>query len=179
MSLKHKFPFRWIACGFLTIGMLGFVSTPVVSAAGPSTEHPTLERNDIREVQKSLNDKGFDCGPADGYLGPRTRAGIRQFQTSENLPVTGRLDAETAGKLGVGPESIGGSFAGAGHDVAEGGTELGHEMKQGKPVAAGKEFGLGIGRAAQKVGQGVVKAVTPDSDRGDRKEQQEEPIKKN
>ena len=94
-----------------------------------------LRHEDIKEAQESLNSKGFDAGPADGVLGPRTRAGIRQFQESENLPVTGRLDAETAGKLGVGPESIGGNFAGAGHDVAEGSKELGHEVKQGKPVA--------------------------------------------
>jgi peptidoglycan hydrolase-like protein with peptidoglycan-binding domain len=174
MSLKHKFPFRWVACGFLTIGMLGLVSTPVVSAADPSTQHPTLQQKDIREVQQSLNDKGFDCGPADGYLGPRTRTGIRQFQKSENLSVTGRLDAETAGKLGVGPESISGNFAGAGHDVADGSVELGHEMKEGKPIAAGKEFGLGIGRAAEKIGHGVVQAVTPDSDRENREERQKQ-----
>jgi lipid-binding SYLF domain-containing protein len=156
-----------------------------VSSASPSGEKKgsplrtagssaALRHEDIKKVQTNLNDKGFDCGPADGYLGPRTRVGIRQFQESENLPGTGRLDAETAGKLGVGPESIGGNFAGAGHDVAEGSKELGHEVKQGKPVAAGKEFGKGIGRAAQKVGAGVVQAVSPDSDRGDREEQQKQ-----
>ena len=63
-----------------------------------------LRRDDIKEAQKRLKEKGFDVGPADGVLGPRTRAGIRQYQESESLPVTGHLDAETAGKLGVGPE---------------------------------------------------------------------------
>jgi peptidoglycan hydrolase-like protein with peptidoglycan-binding domain len=69
-----------------------------------------MSRDDIKQAQKSLNDKGFDVGPSDGVMGSRTRAGIRQFQKSENLPVTGRLDAETADKLGVGPESIAGNF---------------------------------------------------------------------
>jgi lipid-binding SYLF domain-containing protein len=64
-----------------------------------------LNRDDIKQAQKSLNDKGFDVGAADGSMGPRTRAGIRQFQESEKLPVTGRLDAETAGRLGVGPQA--------------------------------------------------------------------------
>lgn len=172
MFSARRIPSRWVACTFLTIGMLGLSPTPLVSAADSGQEQPALQQEDIKEVQKSLRDKGFETGPADGYLGPRTRAGIRQFQESEKLPVTGRLDAETAGKLGVGPESISGNFAGAGHDVAEGSKELGHEVKQGKPVAAGKEFGKGIGRAAQKVGAGVVQAVSPDSDRGDREEQQ-------
>ena len=119
-------------------------------------------------MQKSLNDKGYDAGPVDGVLGTRTRAAIRQYQASEKLTVNGRLDAETAGKLGVGPESIGGSFKGAGQEVGQGGQELGHEMQQGKPIAGGKEFGLGVGRAAKKVASGVKKAVTTDSDRGDR-----------
>ncbi len=143
-----------IAVGVLLLGVL-----PSASAA--SSE-------EIRTVQKSLNDKGYDAGPVDGVLGTRTRAAIRQYQTSEKLTVNGRLDTETAGRLGVGPESIGGSFKGAGQEVGQGGKELGHEMRQGKPIAGGKEFGLGIGRAAQKVGSGVKKAVTTDSDRGDR-----------
>lgn len=138
---------------------------PMVSAADkPAVSH----HRDIKTVQQSLSDKGFNPGPADGRLGPRTRAGIRQYQKSENLAVTGRLDAETAGKLGVGPESIGGSFEGAGQEVGKGGQEVGHEMKSGKPLAAGKEFGKGMGRAGEKVGKGIKKAVTTDSDRGDR-----------
>ncbi len=152
---------RFIVVVTLTValGLLGLSLTPTALAAGSE---------DIRTVQKSLNDKGYDAGPVDGVLGSRTRAAIRQYQASEKLPVNGRLDAETAGKLGVGPESIGGSFKGAGQEVGQGGQELGHEMKEGKPIAGGKEFGLGVGRAAQKVASGVKKAVTTDSDRGDR-----------
>jgi peptidoglycan hydrolase-like protein with peptidoglycan-binding domain len=172
MVLKRRNPSCWLGRTFLAIGMLGLSATAVLAADDAAKVPLALQQKDIQEVQKSLTDKGFDTGPADGHLGPRTRAGIRQYQESEKLPVTGRLDAQTAGKLGVGPESIGGEFSGAGHDVAEGSKELGHEVKQGKPVAAGKEFGKGIGRAAQKVGEGVVKAVNPDSDRGDREEQQ-------
>jgi peptidoglycan hydrolase-like protein with peptidoglycan-binding domain len=143
----------------VALGVLGLSLTPSASAA--SSE-------DIRKVQQSLNDKGYDAGPVDGVLGARTRAGIRQYQASEKLTVTGRLDVETAGKLGVGPESIGGSFKGAGQEVKEGGQELGHEMQQGKPIAGGKELGIGVGRAAQKVASGVKTAATTDSDRGDR-----------
>jgi len=143
----------------VAFGVLGLSLAP--SALAASSE-------EIRTVQKSLNDKGYDVGPVDGVMGHRTRAAIRQYQASEKLKVNGRLDPETAGKLGVGPESIGGSFKGAGQEVGQGGQELGHEMQQGKPIAGGKEFGLGVGRAAQKVAGGVKKAVTTDSDRGDR-----------
>lgn len=143
-------------------------ASPMQSAQPPGK----LRREQIQQAQQSLNDKGFDVGRADGVMGARTRAGVRLFQQSENLPVTGRLDSETLGRLGVGPGSIGGNFTGAGRDVAKGSRELGQEIKQGKPVAAGKEFGKGVGRAAEKIGAGVVDAVSPDSDRGDREEQQ-------
>ena len=152
---------RFITVATLTValGVLGLSLTPSALAASS---------DDIKKVQKSLIDKGYDAGPVDGVLGPRTRAGIRQYQAAEKLTVTGRLDEETAGKLGVGPESIGGSFEAAGQEVGQGGKELGHEMKQGKPIAGGKEFGVGVGRAAKDVASGVKKAVTTDSDRGER-----------
>jgi peptidoglycan hydrolase-like protein with peptidoglycan-binding domain len=143
----------------VALGVLGLCLTATASAAGSEG---------IKKVQQSLSDKGYNAGPIDGILGHRTRAAIREFQKAEKLPVTGRLDAETAGRLGVGPESIGGSFETAGHEIGRGGQELGHEMKHGKPIAGGKEFGKGVGRAAQSVGSGVKKAVTTDSDRGDR-----------
>ena len=147
----------------LALGVLGLTFAPTASAAS---------HKDAKAVQQSLSDKGFYHGPIDGIVGPQTRAGIREYQKSENLPVTGRLDAETAGKLVVGPESIGGEFKGAGQEVGQGGKEVGHEMKEGKPLAAGKEFGKGMGRAGEKVGQGVKKAVTTESDRGDREKKQ-------
>jgi peptidoglycan hydrolase-like protein with peptidoglycan-binding domain len=143
----------------VALGVLGLSLSPFASAA-------TSE--EISTVQKSLNDKGYDAGPVDGVLGSRTRAGIRQYQAAEKLTVTGRLDAQTAGKLGVGPESIGGSFKEAGQEVGQGGKELGHEMQKGKPVAGGKELGIGVGRAAKDVASGVKNAVTTDSDRGER-----------
>lgn len=145
---------------------------PKTSAMSAKQTPGKLRRDQVKRAQESLNDKGFNAGAADGVMGARTRAAVRRFQESEKLPVTGRLDTETAGRLGVGPDSVGGNFTGAGHDVAEGSRELGHEVKQGKPIAAGKEFGKGIGRAAEKIGDGVVDAVSPDSDRGDREEQQ-------
>jgi peptidoglycan hydrolase-like protein with peptidoglycan-binding domain len=124
--------------------------------------------NDVKKAQESLRDKGYYSGQIDGVIGSQTRAGIRQYQKSEHLSVTGKLDKETAGKLGIGPESIGGSFKGAGQEVGKGGAEMGHEMKKGKPVAAGKEMGKSVGRAGAEVGEAVTKAVTPESDRGDR-----------
>ena len=186
--------------------------------------------DDVKEVQQTLRDTGHYTGPVDGILGSRTRAAIRQYQRDENLPVTGRLDADTAQKVEearrmrdsdrmkiqgmdtdndgaitrqeyrgddqsfanhdwngdgvlsgeeVRPgahkpdrrakgESASGEFKGAGKEMGRGSEEAAHEMKKGKPVAAGKEFGKGAGRFGEKVGKGVKKAVSTESDRGER-----------
>ena len=169
MYRTSKVVWARVVFSFLTTGMLGLSLIPLASAAKPSEEQPAvLHHQDIKKVQETLHDKGYYNGKIDGISGPETRAGIRQYQKSEKLPVTGHLDAETSGKLGVGPESVGGNFKSAGQEVGKGGEEVGHEMKKGKPVAAGKEMGKSVGRAGQKVGEGVKEAVSPESDRGDR-----------
>jgi peptidoglycan hydrolase-like protein with peptidoglycan-binding domain len=161
MFFKCAVTWRWVILTLLAIGMFGLILTPAASAAN-------LSKEEIAKVQQSLTDKGLHPGSIDGVMGPQTRGAIREYQKSEKLPVTGRLDAETAGKLGVGPESIGGEFKGAGKEAAAGSKEAGHEVTAGKPLAAGKEFGKGVGRAGEKVGKGVKAAVTLDSDRGER-----------
>jgi hypothetical protein len=161
IMLARKITGRWMVLSSLAVGMLSLSVAPEASAAGFDTK-------DVENAQRSLTDKGFDPGKIDGLMGPRTRGAIRDFQESEELPVTGRLDTKTAGKLGIGPKSIGGNFKGAGQEVGSGSKEAAHEMTEGKPLAAGKEFGKGIGRAAEKAGKGVRGAVSTDSDRADR-----------
>jgi peptidoglycan hydrolase-like protein with peptidoglycan-binding domain len=161
----------WVKVGFTFLAtlVLGLSLSSSAFAVNPSEEKTAvLKHGDVKKLQETLRDKGYYAGEVDGRMGSKTRAAIREYQKSENLPVTGRLDAETAGKIGVGPESVGGSFKSAGQEVGKGGEEVGHEMKKGKPVAAGKEMGKSVGRASKKVGAGVKEAVSPESDRGDR-----------
>ena len=71
-------------------------------------------------MPENLRGKGYYRGEVDGVFGLRTRASIRGFQKSENLSVTGQLDTQMAGKLGVGPE---------------GREEIDREASKGKPQA--------------------------------------------
>jgi hypothetical protein len=58
----------------------------------PEPEPISLDRARIRDLQARLNILGHDAGPADGLMGPRTRAALRDFQRGTGLPVTGDLD---------------------------------------------------------------------------------------
>ena len=53
----------------------------------------------VTGVQARLNNLGFCCGKVDNVVGPRTRAALRAFQSSENLEVTGEVDDATRSKL--------------------------------------------------------------------------------
>jgi hypothetical protein len=53
----------------------------------------------VREAQIALRDAGFYPGRIDGVMGPRTRAALREFQASQGLPQTGRLDTTTQREL--------------------------------------------------------------------------------
>jgi hypothetical protein len=43
-------------------------------------------------VQTALTQRGYYSGPIDGQIGPASRAAIRAFQRSQNLPTTGLVD---------------------------------------------------------------------------------------
>ncbi|HXV81017.1 MAG TPA: peptidoglycan-binding domain-containing protein [Candidatus Binatia bacterium] len=58
-------------------------------------------QQDIRQAQQALKAQGHDPGPIDGLMGPQTRQALREFQSSNGLQQTGRLDEETKEKLNI------------------------------------------------------------------------------
>ena len=60
---------------------------------GPVVEEGLgLNRATRRQIQLSLRSAGFDPGGVDGLFGPRTRAAIRNWQSSRGARLTGYLD---------------------------------------------------------------------------------------
>jgi hyperosmotically inducible periplasmic protein len=55
----------------------------------------------VTATQQALKEKGFDPGPIDGVMGLRTVSALKDYQKSENLAMTGRMDRDTAAKLGA------------------------------------------------------------------------------
>jgi hypothetical protein len=53
------------------------------------------------QVQQRLTELGYDPGPADGTLGPRTRAAIQTFQRARSLGVDGQLSPALQRALGI------------------------------------------------------------------------------
>ena len=57
----------------------------------------------IARVQERLARSGHDPGPADGIMGPKTRAAIRVFQVAKDIPVTGEVSEELLRELEITP----------------------------------------------------------------------------
>jgi len=55
--------------------------------------------NTTTGMQQRLANLGFDPGPIDGVIGPKTLRAIREFQEIEHLEVTGQVDRNTIRQL--------------------------------------------------------------------------------
>ncbi len=78
------------------------VNNPTAAgAAVPSlaTGLPLEESARVREIQQALRAAGYDPGPADGRMGPRTQTAIRDFQLANGLEADGKVGPRTWSKL--------------------------------------------------------------------------------
>ena len=85
------------------LGSQSLTKDPLLKYSAPSSLTAAQEKN--RRVQMRLATLGYNPGPADGIVGPKTREAIRAFQGREGLKVTGTIspvlfDALTAATVG-------------------------------------------------------------------------------
>jgi peptidoglycan hydrolase-like protein with peptidoglycan-binding domain len=147
MFIVSKAAWAGIVFLLLTSGISRPRRTPLGSGANVSKEVPAVgQRNDVKKIQEALQGNGQYGGKVDGVFGLRTRASIRAYQTAENLPVTGQLDAQTAGKLGVSPE---------------GRESTGDETTKSKP-SAGIKWAKGSRRTSKTPRKAVKTVADPE-----------------
>ena len=93
------------AKGFEQTGQLDKQTTSALGLqldqASLSYDTQELSREQIRQVEQSLNQKGFSAGDVDGTWDSSTRSALLNFQKSQGMKETGRLDQKTASSLGV------------------------------------------------------------------------------
>jgi Putative peptidoglycan binding domain len=91
---------------------MGTTSAPSRTSSAPSmgstSKSDTMDggagsSEQVKAVQKALQDKGMDPGPIDGIMGPKTMAALKAFQKDQKLAESGRLYDQTREKLGVSP----------------------------------------------------------------------------
>jgi peptidoglycan hydrolase-like protein with peptidoglycan-binding domain len=122
-----------MALAFLVVGALG-VTAPLARAqsqatpkTAPATKHPTqahhtrgkatrktTERGQkaptadrISEIQTALSKDGSFAGTPNGRWDDATVDAMKKFQEAHGLTATGKLDAKTLQKLGLGSQTAG------------------------------------------------------------------------
>ena len=58
-------------------------------------------KDQIKQAQEILRQRGFYAGESTGKLDPTTREGLKKYQGAEGLKVTGTLNAATLQKMNV------------------------------------------------------------------------------
>jgi peptidoglycan hydrolase-like protein with peptidoglycan-binding domain len=71
----------------------------------PSQKAPTADR--ITEIQSALSRNGFYDGNPNGKWDASSVAAMQKFQSANGLDATGKLDAPSLQKLGLGSETAG------------------------------------------------------------------------
>jgi peptidoglycan hydrolase-like protein with peptidoglycan-binding domain len=102
-----------------------------------------ISSDDIMKVKVALKAKGVDPGPITGTMDSKTEQALREFQKANNLPVTGKVDQQTAAKLGVTLSSAGGSGMSGSTKEGSSGNLSGSTKSESpaRPGSAGKPEG--------------------------------------
>ncbi len=97
---------------------------------GQNVAAQQLNSDQIKQIQQSLKDKGFDPGQVDGIMGPNTRQALQQFQQSQGIASSGKLNQQTLQSLDLNTQE----FMGVSPQFGE------------KTTAAGKGSAAGSGK---------------------------------
>lgn len=92
---------RWNRSEFFALA-IGHLADRIAGAGGLSQPPPAsdpLTRDQLRTIQATLNEAGFDAGTPDGVAGPATRAAIRAWQASRGLVADGFADVGLLAEL--------------------------------------------------------------------------------
>lgn len=83
-----------------TGGVCPYSSDASASGTGSKSDSGA-DKELIKNVQQALNEKGYDCGEADGVAGEKTKEAVKKFQEDNNLTVDGVIGQQVKDALGI------------------------------------------------------------------------------
>ncbi len=111
-----------------------------------------MSKDKVKEVQAALKSKGMDPGPEDGVMGPKTQAALREFQKSNSLQATGRIDEKTASALGIDVASSSSSGMGSSSSGSSTGSRGSSKDSSGIGSGSGSSSSSGSGSTSSNAG---------------------------
>ena len=74
---------------------------PAKETASADSEQVFVDWGYVYRVQLALNEAGYDCGKADGFVGEKTFSSMNKYQEEHGLPVTRDITAALLDSLGI------------------------------------------------------------------------------
>lgn len=84
----------------VTTAVMAQTNSPQKVTAPHTSMHKHHPSTLVKTIQEALNKQGAKLS-VDGYMGKKTRAAIRTFQTAHKLKATGHADSHTRKALGL------------------------------------------------------------------------------
>ena len=132
------------------------------ASSGATQSQGAQVQETIKQVQEKLSAAGHNV-QADGIMGPKTQAALKEFQQSKGLDASGELDQKTMAALGVseGASASTGSSAeksssGSSQDSASGSSSQGasgSSSSQGASGSSGASGGSSSGASGSESSQ--------------------------
>jgi peptidoglycan hydrolase-like protein with peptidoglycan-binding domain len=90
----------------VSVAACGMLGQQVATQSTPPAMWNNLSYVEVWQLQEALDEQGFDAGPVNGVLGPRTRTAVQKFQRSKGLPASGEPDHQTLANLGISAQTF-------------------------------------------------------------------------
>ena len=116
------------------------------ATSGQGSQKQAQSSDLVKQAQEKLKAAGHDVGPVDGIMGPKTQAGVKDFQQKKGLQASGQLDKQTLAALGVSGDMAGGSSAATGGSSSTGQSK----GQSSSPAASGSSSGSSSGQSSEK-----------------------------
>ncbi len=115
---------------------------------------PAQDSELITKVQSALKEKGYNPGPVDGIMGPRTSKALRDFQIKNDIPVSGEIDKPTLDRLGIKGSFMG--KVGSGFKTVAGATTKGAKATASATTTGAKATAKGATKGAKATASGAT-----------------------
>jgi peptidoglycan hydrolase-like protein with peptidoglycan-binding domain len=89
-----------------------------------SSQQASQSQDTIKQAQEKLSAAGHEV-QADGIMGPKTQAALKEFQEKKGLQASGELDQQTLAALGVSEGGAGASTGSSAEKSGSGGASQG------------------------------------------------------
>lgn len=111
-------------------------ATALLGSFSVNAAEITVSPETVKEIQKKLNQDGYNAGPVDGKVGQTMVIALKSFQKDNELDETGQLNFRTLKKMNIDLMAMGEAQASPPDTADKSAEEIGDTGAQGADASA-------------------------------------------